>query len=72
VNNVEATLALLKNGANKDMQDSKVSHWGPTVLQPLNVTKQSQGGISLLGASILLAVSSQEWDSGLKAVRANC
>ena len=25
VNNVEATLALLKNGANKDMQDSKVS-----------------------------------------------
>jgi ankyrin repeat protein len=34
VNNVEATLALLKNGANKDMQDSKVSPgpqliWGP-------------------------------------------
>lgn len=25
VNNVEATVALLKNGANKDMQDSKVS-----------------------------------------------
>lgn len=25
VNNVEATIALLKNGANKDMQDSKVS-----------------------------------------------
>lgn len=25
VNNVEATLVLLKNGANKDMQDSKVS-----------------------------------------------
>lgn len=24
VNNMEATLALLKNGANKDMQDSKV------------------------------------------------
>lgn len=28
VNNVEATLALLKNGANKDMQDSKVSSPG--------------------------------------------
>ena len=25
VNNVEATLALLKNGANKDMQDLKVT-----------------------------------------------
>lgn len=24
VNNIEAALALLKNGANKDMQDSKV------------------------------------------------
>lgn len=25
VNNVEATLVLLKNGANRDMQDNKVS-----------------------------------------------
>lgn len=26
VNNVDATIALLKNGANKDMQDLKVDH----------------------------------------------
>lgn len=39
VNNVEATLALLKNGANKDMQDSKVSPrpwptWGSALPSP--------------------------------------
>lgn len=30
VNNVDATVALLKNGANKDMQDLKV--WHPLIL----------------------------------------
>lgn len=32
MNNVEAALVLLKNGANKDMQDNKVGRgpaWGP-------------------------------------------
>lgn len=30
VNNVGATLVLLKNGANRDMQDNKVSSCSPT------------------------------------------
>lgn len=34
VNNVEATLALLKNGANKDMQDSRSPAFGsPSALE---------------------------------------
>lgn len=47
VNNVEATLALLKNGANKDMQDSKVSPWEPVLPQP--PARDTQGGNKPLG-----------------------
>lgn len=34
VNNVEAAIVLLKNGANKDMQNNKVQKESPTVFCP--------------------------------------
>lgn len=46
VNNVEATLALLKNGANKDMQDSKVS---PAFGSPSALEQPPQAAESRLG-----------------------
>lgn len=63
MNNVEATLALLKNGANKDMQDSKVSSWELALSQP-PVRDTAGPGISLLGVIHL----AQEWELGLKAL----
>lgn len=69
VNNVEATLALLKNGANKDMQDSKVSPWELVLPQPLSVAQQAWekpfGGIHL-AYSQLSGV-----ESGLQALTAD-
>lgn len=74
VNNVEATLALLKNGANKDMQDSKVSPspWPTWESAPAQLPQVAESRLGWASGGIHPARSqlcsqpacSQGWDLG--------